>query len=103
MTYININALDFDYENAKQPALSFEDWANKNEMYFQVAELEAMDGNLHMGTHRVKMFWGEHKLAIGYGDGILEAFIDLAKNTTGREWFCGQDNSIKAPMKFKGI
>lgn len=102
--YININALDSKFESAKRPIYSFEDWANLHDLYFIGQELDAMDGNLHLGTHKIQMYCGEYKLQTAQGDGVLEAFINLAKQCVGREWFLGANEvSIKAPMKFKGI
>lgn len=102
--YININALNVEFELTKRPIYSFEDWANLHDLYFAGQELDAMDGNLHLGTHKIEMYRGEYKLQFAYGDGVLEAFINLAKQCTGKEWFLGADEvTIKAPMKFKGI
>lgn len=102
--YVNINALDVEFKSANRPAYSFEDWAKLNDLYFIVEELDAMDGNLHLGTHRVNMYKDEYWLEKGYGDGILESFISLIRSCTGREWFLTADEvQVKAPMKFKGI
>lgn len=98
MTYININALDIQFETAEAPALSFEDWAKKNDLYFVVTELEAMDHELHRGTHKAQVFREEEKLSEAYGDGVLEALLGLAKECLGKRW-----GDVLAPTKFRGI
>lgn len=101
-SYININALDIDFIGAERGAITFEDWANQNELCFTVTELDGMDENLHLGTHMVNMYVGESYLTHAYGYGSLEALINLAKGSTGTTWSVG-GNTIKAPMKFKGL
>lgn len=98
MTYININALDIYCESAKNPILSFEDWAKENDLYFVVTELEAMDYNIYRGTHKAQMFSGEDLLVTAQGNGVLEALLALTYECLGKEW-----GEIKAPTKFKGI
>lgn len=102
--YININALDVEFKIADRPAYSFEEWAELNNLNFIVKELDAMDPALGRGTHMAQMFSNNVMLHNGYGDGILEALIDLAKGATGITWKLSEhDIKIEAPMKFKGI
>ena len=100
--YININALDIDFKNAERGVIAFEDWANQNDLYFIIEELDGMDGNLHIGTHIAKMYYNENVINHAYGNGTLEALINLAKQSTGMSWQFGK-HTIKSPMKFKGI
>lgn len=102
MTYININALNIEIEKAETPIMTFETWANENDLDFLITELEAMDGNIHLGTHRVQMYWNYNQLYTTYDNGPIEALIALAKEIAGRSFQIG-DTTIKAPMKFKGI
>lgn len=102
--YININALDVEFKTAERGAISFEDWANENDLYFVITELDGMDLNLSLGTHEVVMYKDEVPLDRGRGDGVLEAFIDLIKKCAGCKWRGGEKQfAIEAPQKFKGI
>lgn len=100
--YININALNIEFKSTDRPAYSFEEWANLNDLSFMVKELDAMDPFLDRGTYMVQMFKDDVMLANNYGDGILEALINLAKCTVGTTWKL-DGFTIEAPTKFKGI